>query len=130
MDMHDRYLQEALALMEKIQATLTFLRVVASPQAIEAIESYLAHANRQVDQIHRRVISGEVIPHCEKIFSVFEPHTEWISKGKAGVPVELGLRVCVLEDQYGFILHHHVMEHQTDDQNYTDLIQENEFDTP
>ena len=42
------------------------------------------------------------------------PHTEWISKGKAGVPVELGLKVCILEDQHQFILHHHVMERQAD----------------
>ena len=56
------------------------------------------------------VLAGETIPHEEKVFSVFEEHTEWISKGKAGVPVELGLRVCVLEDQHGFILHHRVME--------------------
>ncbi len=83
---------------------------------IEEIESYIAHADRQMDQIRRRVIGGEIIPHHEKVFSVFENHTEWIRKGKAGVPVELGLRVCILEDQYGFILHHHVMEHQTDDQ--------------
>lgn len=55
-------------------------------------------------------------PHAEKVFSVFEPHTERISKGKAGVPVELGLRVCVLEDQFGFILHHRVMCRETDDQ--------------
>ena len=40
----------------------------------------------------------------------------YYSKGKAGVPVELGLRVCILEDQYGFILHHHVMQNETDDQ--------------
>ena len=46
----------------------------------------------------------------------FDPHTEWVSKGKAGVPVELGLKVCVVEDQHGFILHHHVMEKTTDDQ--------------
>jgi hypothetical protein len=43
------------------------------------------------------------------VFSLFEGHTEWINKGKAGVPVELGLRVCILEDQNGFILHHRVM---------------------
>ncbi|HXH55223.1 MAG TPA: ISNCY family transposase, partial [Gammaproteobacteria bacterium] len=54
--------------------------------------------------------------HEEKVFSIFEPHTEWIVKGKAGVPVELGLRVCIVEDQYQFILHHDVMEKQTDDQ--------------
>ena len=61
------------------------------------------------------MIRGEIIPHDEKVFSIFEEHTEWISKGKAGVPQELGLRVCVLEDQFGFILHHLVMEKQTDD---------------
>jgi len=45
--------------------------------------------------------------------SLFEEHTEGISKGKAGVPQALGLKACILEDPYGFILHHHVMEHQT-----------------
>ncbi len=80
------------------------------------IEGYCQHAARQIDQITRRVLKGEVIPHQEKVFSIFEPHTEWISKGKAGVPVELGLKVCILEDQYQFILHHRVMERQTDDQ--------------
>jgi transposase, IS5 family len=58
----------------------------------------------------------ETIPHHEKVFSIFETHTEWISKGKAGMPQELGLKVCILEDQHGFILHHKVMEKQTDDQ--------------
>lgn len=65
--------------------------------------------------LERRVLKGEVIPHEEKVFSLFEPHTEWVSKGKAGVPVELGVRVCVLEDQHQFILHHHIMWKQTDD---------------
>ncbi len=56
------------------------------------------------------------IPHKEKVFLIFEEYTEWISKGKAGVPVELRLKMSVLEDQHGFILHHHVMQHETDDQ--------------
>ena len=79
------------------------------------IENYIVHADRQIDQIRRRVVDGESIPHHEKVFSIFEEHTEWIKKGKAGVPVELGLRVCVLNDQHGFILHHHVMENQMDE---------------
>ena len=82
---------------------------------INEIERYIAHSKRQVDQIERRVIKGEKIPHEEKVFSVFEEHTEWISKGKAGVPQELGLRVCILEDQFGFILNHIVMEKITDE---------------
>jgi len=55
---------------------------------------------------------------------VFETHTEWISKGKAGVPVELGLRVCVMEDQHRFVLHHRVMEKQTDDQVTVAMVKE------
>lgn len=78
------------------------------------IDSYIAHAERQIDQIRRRVLQGETISHHEKVFSIFEQHTEWISKGKAGVPQELGLGVCVLEDQHGFILHHRVMTHEKD----------------
>ena len=81
---------------------------------IMLIDNYIAHAERQIDQIRRRVLEGKTIAHHEKVFSIFEEHTEWISKGKAGVPQELGLGVCVLEDQYGFILHHHVMEKQKD----------------
>ncbi len=52
------------------------------------IERYLSHADRQIDQIRRRVVEGEKIPHNEKVFSIFEEHTEWISKGKAGVSDE------------------------------------------
>ena len=88
----------------------------------EEIERFIAHAERQVDQIRRRVVKDEKIPHEEKVFSVFEEHTEWVSKGKAGVPVELGLRVGVLEDTMGFVLHHQVMEKQTDEKVAVDMV--------
>jgi len=83
---------------------------------INLIEGYISHAKRQINQIEQRLIADKTIAHKDKVFSLFEPHTEWISKGKAGVPVELGLKVCIVKDQFGFILHHQVMEHQTDDQ--------------
>jgi len=51
------------------------------------VQQYIDHGKRQIDQIRRRVINGESIPHEEKVFSIFEEHSEWISKGKAGVPV-------------------------------------------
>lgn len=82
---------------------------------LSALNDFMGHAHRQIDQIDRRVLRGERIPHHEKVFSLFQPHTEWISKGKAGVPVELGLRVCIMEDQERFILHHRVMVKTTDD---------------
>ena len=90
----------------------------------EKVESFLVHAKRQIDQIDRRVLKGEVIPAEEKVYSVFEPHTEWISKGKAGVPQELGVRVSILEDQHGFILGHTVMEKQTDEKIAVLIVQD------
>ena len=77
-----------------------------------------------MSQIIRRVCFDETIPHHEKIFSIFEPHTEWISKGKAGVPVELGLRVNLIEDQDQFILHHQVMRRQTDEKVAVEIVEE------
>ena len=89
---------------------------------IKEIGNYSDHALRQIDQITRRVIKEEIIPHEEKVFSIFEPHTEWIVKGKVGVPVELGMRACILEDQYQFILHYRVMEKETDDKIAVQMV--------
>lgn len=91
---------------------------------VQEIERYIAHAERQIDQIYRRVVEGETIPHHEKVFSIFQEHTEWIVKGKAGVSQELGLKICIVKDQYGFILHHRVMQNETDDKIAVPIIEE------
>jgi transposase, IS5 family len=71
----------------------------------------------------RRSLDNQTIPHDEKIFSVFQPYTEWINKGKAGVSFELGKRVCICKDQHGFILLHQFMDHQTDDQIAVEFLE-------
>ena len=94
------------------------------PEALlTELHTFSLHADRQIDQIKRRAIQGETIPHNEKVFSLFQPHTEWISKGKAGVPVELGLRVCIMEDSHGFILHSQVMQKTTDDKVAVPMVE-------
>ncbi|MCP5017165.1 MAG: ISNCY family transposase [Ketobacter sp.] len=128
---HQAFMDRSKYYLERAQETVKELEPMALAGAMVAeIECYIAHAERQIDQIRRRVIEGETIPHAEKVFSVFEEHTEWISKGKAGVPVELGLRVCVLEDTMGFILHHQVMEKQTDDKVAVSMIEETQARFP
>jgi len=121
-DLSQRYLNKASITLGTLEKQgLTQMQDVLM---IENIHHFIQHAHRQINQIERRVIRGEEIPHHEKVFSLFEPHTEWIMKGKAGIPVELGVRVCVLEDQHQFILHHQVMEKQTDDQVAVPMITE------
>ena len=111
------YLDVVSSFLERSRATISQLRgeaLLVEACRLAFIQYYIDHAVHQIDLIGRRVLDGETIPHEEKVFSIFERHTEWISKGKAGVPVELGLRVCIVEDQYGFVVHHLVMERQSD----------------
>ena len=91
-------------------------------ETLKEICEKIEKAELLLDQIDRRAIKGETIPHDEKIFSIFEEHTEWIKKGKAGVLVELGVRVSILEDQHGFILNHIVMEKMTDDKVAVEIV--------
>ena len=126
---HQDYISVTQQYLDKARNTVKTLEKTASVSItdvpiLESIASFGTHADRQIDQIRRRVLNGEIIPHEEKVFSLFEPHTEWIAKGKAGVPVELGLRVCVLEDQHQFILHHRVMEKETDEQVAVVMVRE------
>ena len=58
----------------------------------------------------RRVLKGESIGHDQKIFSLFETHTELINRGKRPCPIEFGHRVLVVEDKAGFIVHIEVMK--------------------
>ena len=124
---HQEYLDVACHSLIKIRDTIATLKQrgnTRKPDMLKKleIEGFMQHAIRQIDQTKRRVILGENIPHAEKVFSIFEPHTEWISKGKAGVPVELGVKVCILEDQHQFILRHQVMEKKTDDQVAVSMV--------
>lgn len=121
---HEAYLSVASEYVQRAWETMAILQSMGLGQiaTFMVVEYYIGHAQRQMDQIRRRVIEGETIPHNEKVFSIFEPHTEWINKGKAGVAQELGLKVCILEDQFGYILHHHVMQNQVDTQVAVSMV--------
>jgi hypothetical protein len=70
--------------VEETIAQLATVHQVGELQLAEP-KQFIAHAKRQIGQIGRcRVMKGEAIPHDEKVFPLSEPHTEWVSKGKAG----------------------------------------------
>jgi len=125
-DAHNEYIDLAQSYVDRVREALLSLQTtnIILRLRIADVHTFIGHAERQIDQIRRRVVMGETIPHHEKVFSLFEEHTEWISKGKAGVPVELGLRVCIVKDQYNFILHHRVMQNETDDKIAVPMVEE------
>jgi hypothetical protein len=123
---HQAYLDLARELLKHTECSLVNLEKNegANKDKILTIKEFINHAWRQIDQTHRRVIKNEKIPHQEKVFSLFEPYTEWLNKGKAGVPVELGVTVGIVEDQHQFILHHRVMLQEVDVDIAVLIIQE------
>ena len=123
---HNEYIDLAQFYIDKIRQTFICLPAadIITQLKIEEVKAYISHGQRQIDQIRTRVVQGENIAHHQKVFSLFEQHTEWISKGKAGVSVELGLKLCIVKDQYGFILHHHVMRNETDDKIAVSMVKE------
>lgn len=65
----------------------------------------------------RRVLGGEAIPNCEKLFSIFEPHTQLYIRGKAGEPMQFGRLVMIYEDGAGFITHYSVLPRDESDRD-------------
>jgi hypothetical protein len=58
---------------------------------------------KHLDLVDRRLLQGQTIPTAEKVYSLFEPHTEWINKGKHHPAVELGHRLLLATDQHQLI---------------------------
>ncbi len=65
----------------------------------EALEYFHRMLDKHLDLVDRRLLKEETIPAHEKVFSLFEPHTEWIQKGKQRPNVELGHRLLIATDQ-------------------------------
>jgi len=90
---------------------------------IISLEHYKDYLTKFTDQIERRLLKGETIASEEKVYSIFEEHTEWISKGKLNKKAELGHLVLITTDQHQFIIDYKVMEKQKDAKQVSDLCE-------
>jgi len=98
------YLGVGRELSAKVQASLLGL----CEQAVDAthwegLEYFHRMLDKHLDLVQRRLLQQETIPAYEKAFSLFEPHTEWIQKGKQRPNVELGHRLLIATDQHQLI---------------------------
>ena len=78
---------------------------------------YLQLTEKVCGTARRRVLLGETVPNEDKIFSIFEPHTELIKRGKQPNPIQYGHKVLVIEDAAGFICHYEVVANGVLDQD-------------
>ena len=70
---------------------------------IQQLDDVLPLGARVIDQARRRVLQDERVPNNEKLFSLFEPHTELLVRGKAGKPVEFGHMIQIQQVADKFI---------------------------
>jgi hypothetical protein len=115
----DKYLKNALEALLRVKNGLVALRgKVAGTEGIllDLVEKFYNWGVKHEGLVRRRILLGEKIPHSEKVFSIFEPHVEWLQKGKPGNKVELGHNVSTTTDQWSFIVDWEVVEKQVDKQ--------------
>ena len=82
------------------------------------ITGYCELGDRVVDQARRRIINEEQVPVSEKIFSIFEPHTDLIQRGKINKPIEFGHKVFLAESAQGLITQYRVLDGNPSDEDH------------
>jgi IS5 family transposase len=82
-----------------------------------ALSHYLPLVERIVQQAHQRVIEGISLPPDEKLYSLFEEHTELLKRGKAGKPIEFGHKILLAQTSEKFIHHYKVMPQRIEDKD-------------
>jgi len=110
------YLQKARLLLAKLQVEMPTFPIYDAQDLtlVYQLENYMQLLEKHINLVDRRLIKKEIIPHEEKMFSIFETYTEWVVKGKQNPNVELGKMVTIVTDQYHLLLMHKVMDHEQD----------------
>jgi IS5 family transposase len=125
---YQRLLTLAAELLQRARALLRTLRFRAQGEGIDWLGEGLTgpreelwHFVQLTDKVcgtaRRRVLLGETVANEEKLFSMFEPHTELIKRGKQPNPIQYGHKVLVIEDAVGFICHYAVVANGVLDQD-------------
>ena len=80
---------------------------LAIAETRKEIEHFCDLGARVIDQSRRRVLNGE---QGEKIYSIFEPHTDLVKCGKVQTPIEFGHKVFLAESAHGLITQYDVLD--------------------
>ena len=111
-----QYLAKATSFRDKLGECKSALPIndLQDVSKMLELERFIKLMSKHINLVERRLIKDEKIPHAEKIFSIFEEYTEWITKGKQRPNVELGKKVSITTDQYGLIIDYCIMENESD----------------
>src|SRR5215216_7476931 len=77
---------------------------------LERFEHFLGLVEQGIAQATRRVLHDERVPAAEKILSLFEEHTQILTRQKMGKPREFGRKVLIDEVDGGIISRYEILE--------------------
>ena len=86
------------------------------------LKCFLPAMTTVVYNARRREIQGETVPAVERVFSIFEPHTELIMRGRRSKPIEFGHMVLLCQAPEKFITDYDVMEERIADCELTEVV--------
>ena len=86
------------------------------------LKAYLASMETVVATARRAQIAGETVPASDRVFSLFEQHTELIKRGRREKPVEFGHKVLLCQTKEKFITDYEVYEKQRPDCDLTESV--------
>jgi IS5 family transposase len=86
------------------------------------LQAYLPSMRTIAATARRANVDGETVPASERVFSLFEPHTELIQRGRRQKPVEFGHKVLLCETAEKFITDYEVYEKQQPDSDLTQPV--------
>ncbi len=92
-------------------------KALTASAPVEKLRVFLDRTEQVRDTARRRILKGEKVPNNEKLFSMFETHTQLYKRGKAGEPVQFGRLVLVFEDGAGFITHTYLLDRDEHDRD-------------
>jgi len=69
----------------------------------DELRRFLPAMKRVVEQARRAQLQGEKVPAAERVFSIFEPHTELLMRGRQQKPVEFGHMALLCQSPEKFI---------------------------
>jgi len=113
--------------VERIVATADeFCRFAAArPAELELaavaaeLQGFLPAMQQVVTQSRRAQLGGETVPAAERVFSLFEPHTELIKRGRREKPVEFGHALLLCQTREKFITDYEVFAERPADSTLT-----------
>ncbi len=76
---------------------------------MEKLEHFLPLVERGIKQAERRVLRGEQVPATEKLLSLFEGHTQIITRHKSGKPRGFGRKILIDEVDGGIVSRYEVL---------------------